>query len=61
MKKKFFIGLIIICILFFISIFVPIREEKEWVNDDYIADVGHYENCYYNIYGANITRLLKFK
>lgn len=61
MKKKVFIGLIIILILFFISVFIPVREGEEWVNDDDIADVGHYKKCYYNIYGGNLTKLLKLK
>lgn len=60
MKKKIFIGLIIIFILFLISVFIPVKEEKEWVNDDDIAEVGHYEKCYYNIYGGNITRFVMF-
>lgn len=63
MKKKLFILGIIILILFFISVFIPVREGKEWVNDDDISEVGHYEKCYYNIYGGNLRilkKLLKF-
>ena len=59
MKKKVFIGIAIIIILFLISIFIPVREGIEWVNDSEIYDVGHYEKCYYNIYGGNITILKK--
>ena len=55
MKKKVRIALIIIFILFLLSVFIPVRKGEEWVNDDEIADVGHYEVCYYNIYGANLT------
>ncbi len=58
MKKKMLIGLIIIFILFLVSVFIPVKDEKRWVNDDDIADVGHYEQCYYNIYGGNITRFV---
>ena len=64
MKKKIFITLIIIFILFLLSIFIPVRKGEEWVNDDEIADVGHYEECYYNIYGGNLRvfkTLFKFK
>lgn len=58
MKKKFIIiGLVIVITL--ISICIPVREELEWTNDDPIAEVGHYEKCYYNIYGGNITKILK--
>ena len=55
MKKKVIIALIIIFILFLLSVFIPVRKGEEWVNDDEIADVGHYEECYYNIYGGNLT------
>lgn len=64
MKKKVIIAVIIIFVLLLISIFIPVRKGVEWVNDDEIADVGHYEECYYNIYGGNLTifmMLLKFK
>ena len=55
MKKKVFIALIVIFILFLLSVFIPVRKGVEWVNDDEISDVGHYEECYYNIYGGNLT------
>lgn len=55
MKKKIFITLIIIFILLLLSVFIPVRKGEEWVNDDEIADVGHYEECYYNIYGINLN------
>ena len=55
MKKNFLITLIIIFILFLISVFIPVKKGVEWVNDDEIADVRHYEECYYNIYGGNLT------
>lgn len=58
MKKRVFIVLIIIIVLFFISVFIPVKEGKEWVNDDNIAEIGHYEKCYYNIYGGNITKFI---
>ena len=41
--------------MFLISVFIPVKKGVEWVNDDEIADVGHYEECYYNIYGGNLT------
>ncbi len=64
MKKKILIALIIIFILFLLSVVIPVRKGVEWVNDDEIADIGHYEECYYNIYGGNLTifnMLLKSK
>ena len=64
MKKKILIALIIIFILFLLSVVITVRKGVEWVNDDEIADIGHYEECYYNIYGGNLTifnMLLKSK
>ena len=58
MKKKMFIGLIIIVVLFLISVFIRVKEGEEWVNDDEVSDVGHYEDSYYNIYGINITKFV---
>lgn len=60
MKKKISIVLIIIIVLFLISIFIPVKVGNEWVNDDEVAEIGHYEKCYYNIYGGNITRFFSF-
>lgn len=59
MKSKIFRASIIIFILFLISIFIPVRKGLEWFNDSEIYDIGHYEECYYNIYGANLTILFK--
>lgn len=58
MKKKVIIISAIIIILFIVSIFVPVRNENTWINDDKIAEVGHYELNYYNIYGGNITNFI---
>lgn len=55
MKKKIFIVLIIIFIFFLLSVFIPARKGKEWVNDSKILEVGHYEEYYYNIYGVRLT------
>lgn len=60
MKKKIFIILIIVFVLFLMSLFIPVRKGFEWVNDSEIKDIGHSEECYYNIYGGNITMFLKF-
>ena len=62
MKKKILIALSIILIIFLLSAFIPVRKGEEWIHDDEKADVGHYEECYYNIYGGNLTvfkKLLK--
>jgi len=64
MKKKVITIFSIILILFLLSIIIPVRKGKIWVNDDPIAEVGHSEMCYYNIYGGTFTLydiLLKFK
>ncbi len=59
MKKKVLITLSIIFIFFLLSVFVPVKKELVWVNDDEIADIGHSEECYCNIYGGNITIFFK--
>lgn len=60
MKKKIIIGIISVFILFMISIFIPVKTGEEWFNDAPIADVGHYEKCYYNIYGGRIIPFIFF-
>ena len=60
MNRKVYITVIVIFILFLISIFIPVKEGKEWVHSSPISDVGHYEKCYYNIYGGKITILNYF-
>lgn len=58
MKKKISIVLIIIFIMILLSVFIPVKKEKEWINDDEIGEVGHYEEYYYNLYGGNLTIFL---
>lgn len=55
MKKRVWVGILISVLLGISSFIIPVRKEKEWVNDDDIDDIGHYETSYYNIYGGNIT------
>ena len=55
MKKKILVCVIVIFILFIASIFIPVKKGEEWTNDGEISDVGHYEKCYYNIYGGKIN------
>ena len=52
-KKKYtIISIIMIAILTFIT---PVKTgQGKWVNDDPIADVGHYLTSYYNIYNIKI-------
>lgn len=54
MKKKTLIGILVVIILFLISFFIPVKSEEILINDDEIAEVGHYEIHYYNIYGITI-------
>lgn len=57
MKKKIIV--IVVIIILVISLFVPVKSVKVWVNDDKIAEVGHYETHYYNIYGITINKSIE--
>lgn len=49
--KKILTITVIIILLFVLSLVIPVTQGEEWVNDDKISDVGHYEKYHYNIYG----------
>lgn len=54
MKKKslMIIGIIVLFIILFIGSFIiPVKEEKVWIADDPVVDIGHYEIHVKNIYG----------
>lgn len=51
-KNKKWIWIFLVILL--LSIFIPMRKNEVWINDDEIADVGHYEEKYSNIYGMII-------
>ncbi len=55
-KNRLLVIIVAIIILFalVISFIIPVRTEEEWVNDDAIAEVGHYATIYYNLYGIKI-------
>lgn len=55
MKKKILIAIVVVFVLFLLSVFIPIRKDVQWVNDDDISDIGHYEEFYYNIYGGRLS------
>lgn len=53
MKKKLIIG-VIVFIVFMVSFIIPVNSMDVWVNDDDIADIGHYEIHHKNIYGITL-------
>lgn len=54
--KKGIIIFIVILLLLIVSFFVPVKSEQEWINDDPISEVGHYETYNYNIYGIKLNK-----
>ena len=52
--KKRKIVVVVLCVILLISFIIPVKKIDVWVNDDNIADVGHYEVHHKNIYGITL-------
>ena len=54
--KKIYIVIIAIILVLVLVFFIPVKSEIVWINDSKIAEIGHYEEVYYNLFGIKIRR-----